>query len=199
MAWVSVSSRSPRPGTGFFSSLARTAGDPVLHLLGGGPGDPAVVAFGAVGGEVVQGELETLRLAERGLQGVLRRVDDGVEDGPSDVLRVQVRVDAAEFGAVGDPEVVQLVVAEHLAQQVHVPGRVGRADVRELVPGILLAVRDVGLLVLDEGLLLLGVVRGAVLLVARVERLVVRTLDAFAPADPPGSKLTRSYRVRRVS
>jgi pimeloyl-ACP methyl ester carboxylesterase len=51
-------------------------------------------------------------------------VDDGVEDGTADGSGEQVGVDAAQFGAVGDAEVVQPGVAEDLAHQVHVAGGV---------------------------------------------------------------------------
>lgn len=112
------------------------------------------------------------------------RVDDGVEDGPADVLREEMGVDAAEFGAVRDAEVVELVVAEDLAHQVHVPGGVLGADVRQGGARVLVAAGRVLLLRVGERQLLGLVVGGEVEGVVGVELLVGEAFHRVAAAHP---------------
>jgi hypothetical protein len=125
-------------------------------------------------------------LPQRALLRRLRRVDHRVEDGTAHVLREQVGVHAAEFGAVGDAEVVQLVVAEDLAHEVHVAGRVGGTHIRKDLLRLLLAGRVELLGVVQERAALGGVVGCHVLLEVRVQLLVVPASHARAAAHPAG-------------
>ncbi len=138
---------------------------------------------GAPGGEVLEGELEAAGLGEGFLHGVVGGVDDAVEYGAADVVREQVGVDAAEFGAVGDAEVVQLVVAEDVAQQVHVLGGLGGADVREDVAGVLLAGGRRFAVEPDEGVGLVAAVVGGPVDLVLVGEAGVEAADAAAVAD----------------
>jgi hypothetical protein len=167
-------------GDGSAVEVLQQPGDAVLDVLGAVPEGALLDLGGAVLGEVVEGELETLGLTERALFRGLGRVDDRVEDGAAHVLGEQVGVDAAEFGAVRDAEVVQLVVAENLAHQVHVAGRVGRGHVRQHPLGVLLAGGVEVLRVLQQLSALGRVVRGGVLLEVGVELLVVQALHGGA-------------------
>ena len=56
-------------------------------------------------------------------------VGDGVERHRADALRVQLGVRGAEVRAVGEPEEVQLPVAERPAQRLHVARGAARVDV----------------------------------------------------------------------
>ncbi|CAM5683538.1 hypothetical protein SAURM35S_00706 [Streptomyces aurantiogriseus] len=178
-----VSSRGTMSGSGLLSRSAQQLGDAVLHVLRGVADGTALGRRRAVLREVVERELEPPGLAERALLGRLRGVDDRVEDGPPDVLGEQVGVHAAEFGAVGDAEVVQLRVAEDPAHQVHVAGRVGGAHMRQHPLRVVLAGLVELLRVVQERRALGGVVGGHVLLEVGVELLVVLAADGGAAAD----------------
>ncbi len=119
------------------------------------------------------------------LHHVLGRVDDTVQHGPAHTLREQVGVHAAELGAVRDPEVVQLVVAEDLPHQVQVAGGLGGADVRQDVAGVLLARRGDQLVQLDQRVGLVAAVVGRLvhLLLGLLGRLGVQAAHAAAVAD----------------
>ena len=96
--------------------------------------------------------------------------------------RVQMGVDAAEFGAVGDAEIDELLVAERLAHQVHVAGRArcrrGAASSRSR-----LASADV-FFASAVAALFGGVVRSAVHRLRGVDLLVAPAGHALAFADP---------------
>src|SRR5690606_14089217 len=130
---------------------------------------------------VVQGALEAERLVLGVADGVGGRVDDRVEREAAHLVGEQVGVHAAEFGAVGDAQIVQLVVADGLADAVHVAGAVGGRDVgQQLAGGLLAALAEVDG-VLQERALLGGGVRGAVhLRLGGLDVLVAAAADALA-------------------
>ena len=92
--------------------------------------------------ELVEGALRPVGAAEAGADrrglGILvvpggpgDRVENAVDDEGADPRGEQVGVVLAEDRAVGEAEVVDLLVAERAAQQVHVAGRVGTGHVVE--------------------------------------------------------------------
>ena len=116
-----------RPGRG--PLLARLAAldralvglfDEVVHDLAWVAERLARCAGQAVGLELVEGVLEALELVGGGGDVVAERVDRAVQDGHPHVVGVQVRVDRAELGAVGEAQVVQRFVAHGAADLLHV-------------------------------------------------------------------------------
>ncbi len=151
-----------------------------VHDLSG-----ALPGFLAGGLEVVvKGALEPQGLVLGVAHRVGARVDDGVQHQPPHVLGEQVGVHTAEFGAVGDAEVVHPAVAEDLAHQVHVAGGVGRRDVRHQLSGGLLAALAEVRGVLEVGALLGGVVRGGVHRLGGLDRLVTAAAHTLAGGHP---------------
>ncbi len=93
----------------------------------------------AVGDERPERDLESLRLDAVHVQRGLGRIHGSIQDQGPHVRREQLGVPGAQVGAVGLAEVGELGVAERGAQHVHVPGGVGRADIRQQGTGSLLA------------------------------------------------------------
>ena len=89
--------------------------------------------------EGVEGLLEPFGLlgGEVGRRGI--GIDRAVEREGSHLVGEELRVDAAESGAVREAEVGQLVVAHRLADAVHVACGVDCAEVRELLAVLRLA------------------------------------------------------------
>ncbi len=163
--------------------LLQQRGDPLGALLGAAAGRAAGDVLRAVAHVVVERALEPLGLVEVALERVLRGVDDGVEHRVADPLGEQVGVDGAQFGAVGDAEVVQLVVAQRLAHDVQVAGRARGVHMPEHLPGVLPASVHVRLVGGQRRLQLVIVVRGGVDGVRVVDLLVALAFDARARAD----------------
>ena len=80
----------------------------------------AVLLRDAVGDEASQCLVERLGLSERDLVGVERARQHAVEDHPPDPVGEQLGVLGTEVGSVALAQVVQLLVAEHRADDVHV-------------------------------------------------------------------------------
>ena len=79
------------------------------------------------------------------------RVEVAVKHHRADAGGEQVGVGGAEEGAVGDPVVVQLPVADGAAQQVQITGGVGSRDVSQQAPATPLAVAVEGPVAPDPG------------------------------------------------
>lgn len=124
--------------------------------------------------------------------GVRGRVDHGVQNEPSHLAGEQVRVHTAQLGPVRDAHVVQLVVAERLACQVHVAGRVVRRDVPEQLAGLPGAARAEVCGVLEVRPLLGGVSGVRSTDSAAWIALSSRQRTPWLAPTPRGSKLTRS-------
>ena len=139
---------------------------------------------------VVQRRLEPGRLLQRSFELVGVRVGGTVEDGGPHGVGEQRRPRAAELGAVAEPEVADLVLAERPANRVHVAGRVVGADELDEVLAALDAL--VGEVLGDvDDLLALGVVVGGDVGAGVVVVVVVDAVDerlalagaAGVPAD----------------
>ena len=115
------------------------SGDELVDETGGVGARGARRLGVAVGDEGIERVLEALRLVggEVGRTGV--RFDGAVERHRPDLVGEELRVHAAEAGAVGEAEVAELVVADRLPDAVHVTSGVDRAEVRQLVAVLLLA------------------------------------------------------------
>ena len=85
----------------------------------------------AVGQERVERALEADDLAAGLVEDVAVRVDGAVDHHRPHRLREHRGVGGAQLAAVGEAEVADLLLAQRLADLVHVPGRVLRGDVRE--------------------------------------------------------------------
>lgn len=101
--------------------------------------DRAVGAGGAVGGEGLPGQLVVGGAVQVLPVAVERGVDDAVQDEAADPRGEELGVRRAQIGAVRVAEVVQALVAEEGAHDVHVARRVGCAEVGQQFPGPLLA------------------------------------------------------------
>ena len=122
-------SRGPGTSRGLASSLASRASRaaPGLPSLWNGQVGPGR----AVGQERVERALQADDLAAGLVDVVAVRVDGAVDHHRPHGLREHRGVRGAELAAVGEAEVADLVLAERLADLVHVAGRVLRGDVGE--------------------------------------------------------------------
>lgn len=152
-----------------------------MRGVGGGRGaERAVLVLDAVGGEGLEGGLEARGLVAVHLQRCQRRVHRTVQDQAAHPVREESRVRRAEEGAVRGAHVVQLLVAEDSALDVHVTGGVDRGDMREDPGRVLLAALREALERRGELLGLARVVRGLVDLRVGVHLLARKTFDGLA-------------------
>ncbi len=178
------SSRAPSSGERLLLDLVEELPDPLRARVHAVP-EEAPAAIHARADVRPQRHLEALGLHEVPLKRAERRVERAVENEPAHPAREQPGVGRADEGAVGRPEVAQLLVPERRPEDVDVLGHLDRGH----VPGQVTALPQAAVAeILDQvvGVLRLG--RGVRVGVGGdqlVELLVADALQRRARADAP--------------
>ena len=151
----------------------------------------------APGDPVVEGVLEPDELGlELLLDGVAVRLEGGVEHHRSHAVGEHRRVRRAEIGAVREPKIRDLVIAERRPDLVHVSGRVLRRIEPQRVAVLLLATVGESRLGLVFQRLFLGRVRSVVDVQVLVLELIV-TRSGCHPSGRRPEDQSRSDRTTR--